>query len=259
MRRFLLLLACSFVLVPGAADAQDTAEDLAQWVRDTKDGRIRFTFETREGVWGDGHSVIVRGDHHDEDWDWESECTQGPAHVQIRVRDGEVWSLRTRVGGKWRALREGERDLGAIDPAVAAEFFLELATTIDRDDADDAIFAATMAKGFDDWERLLEFARDDDLPRDVREAAVFWLGQAASERVAGDLEKLVEDDDADLKVREHAVFAISQREEDEALPVLMRVARSNPHPQLREKALFWMAQIDDPRVVDLFEEILLER
>lgn len=40
------------------------------------------------------------------------------------------------------------------------------------------------------------------------------------------------------------------------VPVLLRVTRSNRDPEVRRKAIFWLAQSQDPRAVGLFEEIL---
>jgi HEAT repeat protein len=57
-------------------------------------------------------------------------------------------------------------------------------------------------------------------------------------------------------VRKQAVFALSQRSAEEGVPALIRIARSNPDPELRKTALFWLGQSDDPRALDLFEEIL---
>jgi hypothetical protein len=39
----------------------------------------------------------------------------------------------------------------------------------------------------------------------------------------------------------------------------MRLARSNKDPKVRRKALFWLGQSDDPRVLALFEDILTKR
>jgi HEAT repeat protein len=71
------------------------------------------------------------------------------------------------------------------------------------------------------------------------------------------LEAIVEDDDEELEIREHAIFSLSQQGIDRAFPALRKVALESRHPQLREQAFFWLAQHDDPRVIDLLEEVLL--
>ena len=70
------------------------------------------------------------------------------------------------------------------------------------------------------------------------------------------LDSIARDDRGDLEVRKQAIFALSQRSTDEAVPALMRIARTNGDPELRKTALFWLGQSEDPRAVTLFEEIL---
>ena len=53
------------------------------------------------------------------------------------------------------------------------------------------------------------------------------------------------------------VFALSQIEGPAALEKLMEIARGHGDPEIREHALFWLAQRDEDEVIDLFEEILL--
>ncbi len=57
-------------------------------------------------------------------------------------------------------------------------------------------------------------------------------------------------------MRKPAVFALSQRPAEEGVPALIRIARTNRHPELRKTALFWLGQSEDPRALALFEEIL---
>jgi HEAT repeat protein len=52
------------------------------------------------------------------------------------------------------------------------------------------------------------------------------------------------------------VFALSQRPREEAVPALIRIARASRDGGTRRKDVFWLGQIDDPRAVALFEEIL---
>lgn len=219
------------------------------------DGRIRFSYQVREGVYGDGRSIITRDDA-DGDWIHECDCANGPARVRLTVRDGRIVDMRVRVGASWRG-QGSDQDLGEIDADEVVTFFLDQVEGSGHRAMDDAIFAASIARGFDEWARIVDIARNDEMSQDVRESAIFWLGQAASERATADLVAIVDDDDTELELREHAIFALSQRHADECLPALTRVAQNSRHPQLREQALFWMAQHDDPRVVDLFEEILL--
>jgi HEAT repeat protein len=99
-------------------------------------------------------------------------------------------------------------------------------------------------------------ARDTSLPSETRKQAVFWLGQAAGGAATRGLDSIARDTTGDIEVRKHAIFALSQRPASEAVPVLIDIARTNRHPELRKTALFWLGQSEDPRAIALFEEIL---
>jgi HEAT repeat protein len=57
-------------------------------------------------------------------------------------------------------------------------------------------------------------------------------------------------------LRRKAVWLISQKGGREAADLLLRTAQEDPDRETREQALFWMGQVDDPRVVDLLAGIL---
>jgi HEAT repeat protein len=176
--------------------------------------------------------------------------------VVLRVRNREVIDLDTYVGGRWRSEAEEMSDLGAVPAPAAAAYLLYLVRTGSGNAAKDAVFAATLADSANVWPDLLAVAKDATRPRAVRRAAVFWVGQEAAAEVASELEEIVDDDAGDLEVREHAVFALSQRRDDGSVDALLRIARTHPDARIRKKALFWLGQSDDPRALELFEEVL---
>jgi hypothetical protein len=175
--------------------------------------------------------------------------------VAAKVAGGRIRDLDTFVGGRWAA-RPDATDLGTLDPASAARLLLDLARTDRGEAGEDAIFPATMARGVVVWPELLQIARGEGFPTETREDATFWLGQMAGGAVAGDLEELTGDERIDLEVREAAVFALSELDGDAGFHALVRIARSDADPRIREKALFWLADSGDPRALALFEEIL---
>lgn len=89
---------------------------------------------------------------------------------------------------------------------------------------------------------------------ELRRHALFWLGQKAGQRAFGALVDAVDSPDED--VAEHAVFALSQRSKDEAIPILIEIARNHRSPSVRRKAVFWLGQIDDERVIAFLKELL---
>jgi HEAT repeat protein len=145
--------------------------------------------------------------------------------------------------------------LGAVRPQEAAAYFLELAGR-SAELTGDPVLPATLADSVTIWPSLLRLARATHLPQETRRSAVFWLSQAAGRAAALALDSIALDDGGDREIRQQAVFALSQRPDNEGVPALIRIARTNSDPQLRKTALFWLGQSEDPRALDLFEEIL---
>jgi HEAT repeat protein len=246
--RLALAILTALALLPPVLPAQS----LLQQVRRTGDGTARLAFAARPGVCGHAGGIMVS----DDDDEWVADCAPGPVMVSLDLRGGRVIEATTRVGGRWRAGGGRVTDLGLVPAREASRALLELARGAGEEAAGDILLAATLADSVEVWPDLLRMARDSGLPVETRRQAVFWLGQAAGDAATRGLDSIVVDDRGDLEVREHAVFALSQRPADEGVPALIRVARTNPHAELRRKALFWLGQSDDPRALALFEELL---
>ncbi len=227
-------------------------------------GTVRFEYPAADGVCGNGrdnisvrrgaHSTFTQGEFRAREW--ESECEPGPVRIALDVSHGAVKALRAYVGGRWRGA--ADLDLGAVSAVEASEYLLVLASTAAESVAKDAVFPATLARDTKPWPRLLEIAKDDQRPREVRNSAVFWLGQGTAEEATKGLADLV-DADGDREVRKSAVFSLSQRPMDEAVPALLRIARGHRDPELRRSAIFWLGQTRDARALAYFEEVLLRR
>lgn len=242
------------LLVPLLLPQAALAQTLAQRVEALEDGILRLSFAARAGVCGNGgHNITIS--HDDDSSEWESDCAPGPVRVSIRVRGGRVAGANTYVGGRWRPSERNTTDLGQLPAARAAAELLALVDTR-RAEAEELVTAATLADSAVVWPVLLRIARRTELPLESRRQAVVWLGQAAGEAATRGLDSLASERGGELEVRKQAVFALSQRPADEGVPVLVRIARSNPHAELRKTALFWLGQSEDPRALALFEEIL---
>jgi hypothetical protein len=246
----MLLRACLIATVAGMLSAPAWAQSLRQRIAAIDSGRVHLSFAARPGVCGDGSQNINVQDNED----WEVECESQPVRVTLDVRNHQVVALRTFVGGRWRNASPA-KDLGTIRPQEAAAYFLHLAGS-QSDLTGDPVLPATLADSVTIWPSLLQLARSPRLQVERRRSAVFWLGQAAGAAVDGALDSIAGDTGTDREVRKQAVFALSQRSSEEAIPALIRVARTSPDPELRRTALCWLGQSNDPRAIDLFEEIL---
>jgi hypothetical protein len=257
---------CSILLAAAPAiDAQ--AADLDAKLTSVHAGSVRLTFTARPDVCADGNSITTRSGSHGSNWKpesfdvvWDEECDHGSIHVVIDVRNQLPTAIRTYVGGHWRAPHTGDpsiADWGAVPAGDAAAWFLRLAHRLPAVPGHEAILPAVLADSATVWPTLIALARDVSVPSSTRTQAIFWLGQAAGDATAS-IDSIANDSSIDRDVRAQAVFALSQRPADEGVPALIRVAKSNTDPELRRKALFWLGQSQDPRAVDLFEQILTQ-
>jgi len=227
------------------------------------DGVVRFEFAARPGVWGNGRTwnfsrsggvdgAGFPGRHCDG-------CTNGPIRVTLSVEAGAVTGVHSQMGGRWR---EDGRDLGPVDPAAAADYLLALAerdgAKLDVEAKEDALQAAVSAPAGEIWPRLLSIARNRDQHVDVRKAALFWTAHEAGVRAADDIENIAVASDEETEVQEAAVFALTQLPDDRGTEALLRLARENRNPDIVRSVYFWLGQREDPRVLALFEEVLLD-
>jgi HEAT repeat protein len=111
-------------------------------------------------------------------------------------------------------------------------------------------------RGSDEGTNFLIRVAESDTDNELKKQALFWIGQRAGQRSLEVLGKTVESDDADTDVQKQAVFAISQRPKDEAIPLLIKIAKTHAKPEVRKQAMFWLGQTGDPRALEFFKEIL---
>lgn len=253
--------------------ASVTAQSLAERVAAAgTDASVYFGYESHPDVCGNGEDIMIRdsrdagGSVIQQRRDGFSinrgrssrermleECRHGPVRVELTRVQNRITAARITVAATERA--EG-RDLGTVSAADAVSYLL--ADGVSRSDArpaDKLVFAATIANA-ESWPALLRVARNRELAQNPRNSAIFWLAQKAGEKATQGLTSLIGDDSEELEVRKTAVFALSQIKTDETLDQLMRIARTNPEPEIRKNAMFWLGQSRDPRVLAFFEEIL---
>lgn len=232
------------------AAAPVPAQSLASRVGEVGTGTVRMRYAARDGICGNGTNIRMDRNRNGE---WTSDCEPGPIRVALEVESGTVTEVRTYVGGRWRDGNATE--LGTVSAPLAAQYFFDLALrgTVIKGDL---ISAAVMADSTVTTEPLLRIARSQGVTKKVRKQAVFWLSQSAGEAATRGLVELVGDEAEDRDVREQAVFALSQLDHASGVPALVKVARTDKDPAIRKRAIFWLGQSEDPRAVELFEELL---
>ncbi len=270
--------------IAGAASAAD-GQSLAESARAT-DGPVALAYPAASNVCGagdgilirelDGSTVFVTGRMSHGDWrswrDGDPPCRTGDVRVRLRpAGDGGWTAVAVTIGGSGRDSNgaagssagdrsaragPGPRQLGFVAGQEAADFLLDAARRSAPDAARNLVLAAAIAADAEIWPELLAMARDRSLPSRARQTALHWLGRRAAREAVAGLGGIVRDRTEDDRIREAAVFAISQLPDDEAIPMLVEIVRTMDDPRVVNRALFWLADFDDPRAVAVFEEIL---
>lgn len=88
---------------------------------------------------------------------------------------------------------------------------------------------------------FLKSVVNGDEEENIRESAVFWMGQQASKEA---LEFLIHtaENDRSRNIREEAVFAISQIEIPQTTGALVDLARNSRDQEIQKEAVFWLGQ-----------------
>ncbi len=127
--------------------------------------------------------------------------------------------------------------LDGVDPERSVDLLRALARRM-GDDGDRAVSALALHAAPRATQVLEELARG---PGEVREKAIFWLGEARGREGFAALQRL-RGTHPDVEVLEKIAFALSESPVPEAQRDLLDMARSEPEGEARSKALFWLAQ-----------------
>jgi hypothetical protein len=149
----------------------------------------------------------------------------------------------------------------ADDSAAWLASIINASTADSRDRANRVTRSAVMALGMHEGtaaSRLLVGIARSHPASSTRNDALFWLSQRAGDQLAaGAIAEAIEKD-PDTDVRKRAVFALSQLPKDEGIPKLVDVAKNNRNAAVRQQAMFWLGQSNDPRALKFFEDVLLK-
>jgi HEAT repeat protein len=171
-------------------------------------------------------------------------------NVLVRLEDGKVDRIRSvsascplNAGGRRFVWLEG------VKPEESVRYLAEVVrsapgkgTSLDEEGLDALVFHRNSGA----LDALSDFAASARYRTDVREHALFWLGEARGREGYEVVTKVLREDKDD-DIREKALFALSQSPVPEAGEVLVRTARSDRSPGVRSQAMFWLSQIDHPQ------------
>ena len=102
---------------------------------------------------------------------------------------------------------------------------------------------------------LVQFAQTGTTA--VRGRSLVWLAQRAADQALPTIDAVLQKD-PETAVKKQAVVALSRFPNGEGIPKLMDVARTHSNADVRRQAMLTLGQLNDPRVVDFFRQILLK-
>jgi HEAT repeat protein len=76
-------------------------------------------------------------------------------------------------------------------------------------------------------------------------------GRKEAEQITAAIEN-----DPETEVKKKAVFALSQMHNEDSVPLLINLAKTNHNPVVRKQAIFWLGQSHDPRALDFLEALI---
>jgi hypothetical protein len=120
-----------------------------------------------------------------------------------------------------------------------------------------AVFSLSQLSSIEGWDMLVDLARTGE-QRQIREKAIFWLSQGSKrgKRDAAPILLEILDGANPRSIKEKAVFALSQLPSEQATSALVNVMKSSQSKAIKKKALFWLGQSNDPRAMEVIEQIL---
>jgi len=188
--------------------------------------------------------------------DEESTCLRRKAVFivsQVGGRDAEAMLLNAartdpdrEVRGQavfWLSQVDSDRAVVALDSI--------LATTDDPEIQDKAVFALSQHDSKAARVALRRYAERTNISSDIREKAVFWLGQSDDAEDATFLRTLYPRVQ-EFELKDKILFSLSQNDDAASGKFLAEVARNtSENIELRKKALFWLGQREETRGGDI--------
>ncbi len=104
-------------------------------------------------------------------------------------------------------------------------------------------------------EKLFEAARQSDNPR-VRRQARFLIQQTINGRLARELPKGAGGGREEDRFDDEAEQIMKDQSPEQAVTTFTQIAKTNPNLRIRLRAIFYLTKLDDPRVVDFYNELL---
>ncbi|MFP5261239.1 MAG: hypothetical protein ACLGJB_04960 [Blastocatellia bacterium] len=151
--------------------------------------------------------------------------------------------------------KEAASSLGMSHDAGTYVTLASLYETVQgRELKDHIIFAATMNSNLDDSVNFLIKVAGSDPSTAARKQAQFGLSQKMHQLSAA-LGEIVERADVETEIQKQALAVVGGRLADQSVPILVKIARTHPKPELRQQAISQLRASRDARARDAYREL----
>jgi len=167
--------------------------------------------------------------------------------VYVRLEHGAIDKVRAVSAACPVHTARDIQWLEAVTPAQSIALLEPIAANGKKgDDARESALSALAYHGDPSATSALSRLAAPGPGRELRQQALFWLGQARGEAGADVVERWATTDE-DPELRSQAVFALSQSKAGDPYLRIKAISTSDHSEHVRSQALFWMAQMSDPR------------
>lgn len=110
-------------------------------------------------------------------------------------------------------------------------------------------------KGFKEYKKYILNGADEEADMEIKLLILDALLHMDKEKAFPILEKFIRKH-KNPKLREKAIFVISQIQDPRVIPLLVEVAKTDANRKIREKAIFWLGQVRGPKGSDTVKELV---
>jgi len=242
------------------------AQSLASRVDGASASAVQFTFAARPGVCGNGRTYImtgngsINGNFYSTDMTRTEPCVNGPVRVVIDRAGRDVISVQAYVGAP--PVPAIAQDIGHAPGQQAVDYLLDLAARTEGRVGRDAIFAASLADSATYTDKLVAIARNQNLSRNTRNAALSYMswsvpaGNAVPASAATSLVAIARDESDNQQVRQQALSVLSRLEHGAGIPALIDLSKQQGYTWLAKESIAALSRSGDPRARDFLRSAL---
>lgn len=126
---------------------------------------------------------------------------------------------------------------------------------INNDFKESLIGIAGMHGNLEESYNFLKDIIENERSNDLREDAVFWIGETEYTDVVPYLKKLALSDVSE-DVAEKAIFSLHNIETEESLDAIIEITHEVHNSEVKEKAVFWLGQLAGEKAIETLSDIV---